>query len=61
MHNKSMTANQAIESAGSVSQLAKILGVKRQAVQNYRRQGLPPKRVLQLMQIRPEWFKKAKT
>ena len=55
-----MNIIQAIEYAGTASELARILGVKRQAVHNYRTQGLPPKRVLQLKQLRPEWFKTKK-
>ena len=52
-----MTANEAIEKAGGVTALANLLGVERQAVQQYRKRGLPGKRELQLMKLRPEWFK----
>jgi predicted transcriptional regulator len=51
-----MNAQQAIEKAGSVMALARILGVKRQAVQQYRTRGLPDARVQQLREKRPEWF-----
>jgi len=51
-------AQDAITKAGGISALAKLLGVKRQAVQQFRGpNGIPPARLLQLMQLRPEWFK----
>lgn len=53
-----MDANTAIKKAGSVCALARILGVTRQAVQQYRRSGLPDARVDQLRLARPEWFVK---
>lgn len=41
--------------------LAFILGVKRQAVQQYRNRGcLPESRLEQLRTLRPEWFRKSK-
>jgi len=55
-----MTADDAITKAGSVTALARLLGIKRQAVQQFRTKGIPPKRTLQLMELRPEWFKKRK-
>jgi len=48
----------AIDKAGSVSALARILGVSRQAVQQYRQAGFPAARLKQLRQLRPEWFRK---
>jgi predicted transcriptional regulator len=56
----SMNANEAIQKAGSVSGLARILGVTRQAVQQYRKTGIPGRRELELMALRPEWFRKGK-
>jgi DNA-binding transcriptional regulator YdaS (Cro superfamily) len=46
----------AIKKAGSVSALARILGVSRQAVQQFRSVGLPAARVDTLREARPEWF-----
>lgn len=46
----------ALQKAGSVSALARILNVTRQAVQQFRRVGLPEKQVEKLKQLRPEWF-----
>lgn len=54
-----LNAQQAVDKAGSIMALARILEVTRQAVQQYVKRGvLPAKRVLQLMELRPEWFKK---
>lgn len=50
-------AQEAIDKAQGITALAKVLGVKRQAVQQYRKNGIPPERILQLMRDRPEWFK----
>ena len=58
--NTSLTIESAIEKAGSVMALARLLGVSRQAVQQYRKKGLPASRCLQLMSDRPEWFKRSK-
>jgi hypothetical protein len=43
-----------IEKAGSPSKLAKLLGIKRQAVNNW--QQIPKLRIFQLRVLRPEWF-----
>ncbi len=51
-----MDIKTAIERAGSVSALARVLGVSRQAVQQYRESGLPTAREYQLYEARPEWF-----
>lgn len=51
-----MKTKQAIKLAGSQSALARILGVKRQAVPQWV-PNLPPLRVYQLRELRPEWFK----
>lgn len=46
----------AIAKAGSISALARILGVSRQAVQQMQVNGLTQARVDQLRELRPEWF-----
>lgn len=51
-----MDINRALLRAGSVSALARILGVSRQAVQQFKNCGLPARRVDQLRRLRPEWF-----
>jgi DNA-binding transcriptional regulator YdaS (Cro superfamily) len=51
-----MTKQEAIEKAGSQSKLARLLGVTRGAVFQWR--ALPQGRMYQLMVIRPEWFSK---
>jgi len=43
-----------IEKAGTPSKLAKLLGVTRQAVNNW--QQIPTLRIFQLRVLRPEWF-----
>ena len=43
-----------IEKAGSPSKLARLLGIKRQAVNNWKE--IPKLRVFQLRVLRPEWF-----
>lgn len=53
-----MDIHSAIARAGSVMALARILGVRRQAVQQYRKNGLPADRLEQLRGLRPEWFSK---
>ena len=50
-----MTKDKAIKLAGSITALAELLGINRQAVQNWGR--IPPLRVYQLRELRPEWFK----
>jgi DNA-binding transcriptional regulator YdaS (Cro superfamily) len=52
-----MNISTAIRRAGNVSALARLLGVKRQAVQQYRISGLPDARREQLRALRPDWFK----
>jgi hypothetical protein len=51
-----MTKQEAIEKAGSQSKLARLLGVTRGAVFQWK--ALPQGRMYQLMVIRPEWFSK---
>lgn len=43
--------DEAARRAGSLSQLAKCLGVTRQALQQWRRNGVPPDRVLALEEL----------
>jgi hypothetical protein len=52
-----MTKQQAIDLAGSQSKLARLLGVSRGAVWQWKE--LPEGRLYQLMVIKPEWFKKS--
>ena len=51
-----MTKQEAIDLAGSQSKLARLLGVTRGAVFQWK--ALPQGRMYQLMVIRPEWFAK---
>ena len=49
-----MTKQQAIEKAGSVLNLALLLGIKRPAI--YQWQNIPKLRMYQLKELKPEWF-----
>ena len=49
-----MTTEQAVELAGSKAALARLLGVTRGAVWQWKE--LPEGRMYQLMVLRPEWF-----
>jgi DNA-binding transcriptional regulator YdaS (Cro superfamily) len=51
-----MTKEEAIKRAGSQSALARLLGVTRGAVWQWKE--LPSGRLYQLMVLRPEWFKR---
>ena len=51
-----MDKQTAIEKAGSVTELAKLLGIKREAIYQWGTQ-VPKARVWQLKILRPEWFK----
>ncbi len=51
-----MTGKEAIDKAGSVSALARILGISRQAAQQYGERRLPSIRETRLRELRPEWF-----
>ncbi len=52
-----MDIEKAVDHAGSASALARILGISREAVRQFREAGrLPPKRAEQLRELRPEWF-----
>ena len=58
-HNASMNTSRAIKLAGGKAKLADIAGVTRQAVTRWVAQKtLPPLRVFQLRELRPDWFKK---
>lgn len=50
-----MDKQQAIKLAGSQSDLAKLLGISRGAVHQWK--TIPPGRLYQLMVLRPDWFK----
>jgi DNA-binding transcriptional regulator YdaS (Cro superfamily) len=51
-----MTKNEAIKRAGSQAALARLLGVSRGAVWQWK--TLPSGRLYQLMVVRPDWFDK---
>lgn len=53
-----MTKTKAVELAGSVTALAKVLGVTQSAVSQWRE--IPDGRLYQLRVVRPRWFRKAK-
>ena len=54
----SITPQEAIANAGTIAELARVLNVSRQVVQNWKKRGqVPPASVLKLMETRPEWFK----
>jgi hypothetical protein len=50
-----MTKAQAIEKAGTAMALAKLLGIKRQAISQWGDE-LPIQRYWQLKVLRPQWF-----
>ena len=49
-----MDKQTAITLAGSQSELARILGIKRAAVNHWK--TIPPLRIYQLKEFKPEWF-----
>jgi DNA-binding transcriptional regulator YdaS (Cro superfamily) len=49
-----LTKEKAIELAGSQADLARLLGVTRSAVWQWKE--IPQGRIYQLMVLRPEWF-----
>ena len=55
LYNLGMTKEDAIKLAGSPSELARMLGCSRQAVNNWVK--LPQGRLWQLKVLRPEWFR----
>jgi DNA-binding XRE family transcriptional regulator len=53
-----MKIKPAIRRAGSKMALARLLGVTRQAIQQFEKHDrLPAKRLEDLQRLRPEWFK----
>ena len=50
-----MTTQTAIEKAGSIKQLADLLGISRPAISQWGEQ-VPQMRVYQLKALKPEWF-----
>lgn len=51
-----MTKSEAIRLAGSKSALSRVLGISRQAIHLWQGERIPPLRVYQLRELRPEWF-----
>ena len=57
-----MTKADAIQKAGSIANLARILGITTNAISNWSdEKNIPPGREWQLKAIRPEWFAEQKT
>jgi hypothetical protein len=54
-YTSKMDKQKAITLAGSQSELARILGITRAAVHNWKM--IPTGRLYQLMILKPEWFK----
>ena len=54
LYNTAMTKQQLIQLAGSQSELAKILGINRAAVCQWK--TVPELRLRQLKDLKPEWF-----
>ena len=50
-----MKKDHAIKRAGTITELARILGVKTQAISQWKA-DVPKMRVYQLQVLRPEWF-----
>ena len=48
------TKEELVSLAGSAAKLARLLGVSRAAVAQWT--NVPPYRILQLKQLKPEWF-----
>ena len=55
-----MDIHTALDKATSINRLASILGVTRQAVQHWKRKGLPQAQIDELRRRRPEWFAQLK-
>lgn len=53
-----MHIEKALKRAGSVSELARIVGCSRQVVQHWKKSGIPAHRLEALKTIRPDWFKR---
>jgi hypothetical protein len=54
LYNSPMTKQQLIQLAGSQAELARILGIKRPAVCQWK--AVPELRLRQLKDLRPQWF-----
>ena len=54
MYNYNMTLEKAIELAGNKASLARLLGIQRQAITNWK--IIPQARIWQLKLLKPEWF-----
>jgi DNA-binding Xre family transcriptional regulator len=52
-----MDKKDAIKLAGSAAELARVLGISRQAVSRWSGK-LPPLQVYRLREIKPRWFRK---
>ena len=52
---RGMDTKTAIEKAGSIQELSKLLGISRQAVYQWG-EKVPDSRVWQLKVLKPEWF-----
>jgi DNA-binding transcriptional regulator YdaS (Cro superfamily) len=50
-----MDKQTAIKLAGSQSELARIFGIERSAVHQWKK--IPPLRLYQLKELKPDWFK----
>lgn len=56
-----MTKADAIQKAGSIANLARILEITTNAISNWKEGAIPPAREWQLKALRPEWFAEQKT
>ena len=54
LYNACMTKQQLVQLAGSQSELARILGIERSAVCQWK--AVPELRMRQLKDLRPQWF-----
>jgi len=54
MYNYNMTKQKAIELAGNQASLARLLGINRQAITNWK--VIPQARIWQLKLLKPDWF-----
>ncbi len=52
-----MTKAEAIQLAGGVQKLAKLLAIRHQAIYQWPA-DVPPLRVYQLKELRPKWFRR---
>jgi hypothetical protein len=55
LYNSDMTKQELIQLAGSKSELARILGINRAAISQWKEQ-IPELRLRQLKDLKPEWF-----